>query len=144
LKRRRKRELSGTDLSNALAQDLRLNSVARKIAPGEIGMVVEYIRYTVADQARGEELHRAYVMTAKQLDAAPECLAYELTHCGEDLKCWALRIEWLSTEDHLQGFRKGPHFPAFLAAIREFMPEITEMRHYSLTDVQSQKSGRPQ
>jgi hemoglobin len=102
-------------------------------------MVVEYIRYTVADQARGEELHRAYAAASKQLDVAPECVAYELTQCEEDAKCWSLRIEWLSTEAHLQGFRKGPHFPAFLAAIREFMPEITEMRHYRLTDVQSRK-----
>jgi len=105
-------------------------------------MVVEYIRYTVADQGRGEELQRAYAIAVKQLDAAPECLAYELTQCEEDAKCWSLRIEWLSTEAHLQGFRKGPHFPAFLAAIREFIPEITEMRHYRLTDVQSRKSGR--
>jgi quinol monooxygenase YgiN len=102
-------------------------------------MVVEYIRYAVADQARGEELREAYAAAAKQLDAAPECLAYELTQCEEDTKCWSLRIEWLSTEAHLQGFRKGRHFPDFLAAIRGFMPEITEMRHYRLTDVRSRK-----
>jgi hypothetical protein len=106
-------------------------------------MVVEYIRYAVADQSRGEQLHKAYTDAVKQLDAAPECEAYELTQCEEDPKCWLLRIEWLSTEAHLQRFRKGPHFPAFLAAIREFMPEITEMRHYRLTEVQSRKSGRP-
>jgi hypothetical protein len=104
-------------------------------------MVVEYIRYLVADQARGEELLRAYATAAKQLDAAPECLAYELTQCEEEPRCWSLRIEWLSTEAHLQGFRKGQHFPAFLAAIREFMPDIAEMRHYRLTDVQSRKSA---
>ena len=102
-------------------------------------MVVEYIRYILADQARGEELQRAYANAAKQLAAAPECLAYELTHCQEDGNAWILRIEWRSTEAHLQGFRKGPHFPAFLEAIRGFMSEIAEMRHYRLTDVQSRK-----
>jgi hemoglobin len=102
-------------------------------------MVVEYIRYIVADQARGEELRLAYARAAKQLDAAPECLAYELTQCEEDAKSWVLRIDWESTEEHLQGFRKGRHFPAFLDAIRGFMPEIVEMRHYRLTDVQSRK-----
>jgi len=50
-------------------------------------MVVEYIRYTVADQARGEALHRAYAIAAEQLDVAPECVAYELTQCEEDAKC---------------------------------------------------------
>lgn len=91
-------------------------------------MVVEYIRYTVADRARCAELVRAYTTAAKQLDAAPECLAYELTQCEEDLKSWILRIEWRSTEAHLNGFRKGPHFPAFLEAIRG-------LRHYRLTDI---------
>ena len=100
-------------------------------------MIVEYIRYTVADQKRGEALLQAYVVAARQLDAAPECLAYELTQCEEDPCSWILRIEWRSAEAHLQSFRKGPHFPAFLGAIREFIPEISEMRHYRTTQVQS-------
>lgn len=106
-------------------------------------MIVEYIRYTVANQARGEELRGAYVVAAKQLDAAPECLGYELTECEEDAKSWILRIEWCSIEAHLQAFRKGPHFPAFLDAIRGFMPEITEMRHYRVTDVRGRKPRPP-
>ena len=106
-------------------------------------MIVEYIRYTVADQARGEELQRAYVIAATQLDAAPECLAYELTRCEEDAKSWTLRIEWSSKEAHLQSFRKGPHFPAALEAMRGFMPEIAEMRHYRLTGVKSRKRAQP-
>ena len=106
-------------------------------------MVIEYIRYTVADQARGEVLQRTYATAAQQLDAAPECLAYELAECEEDSKSWILRIEWRSTEAHLQGFRKGPHFAAFLEAIRGFMPEIAEMRHYRLIGVQSRKPVRP-
>jgi hemoglobin len=106
-------------------------------------MVVEYIRYNVADQPRGEALQQAYANAARQLDLAPECLAYELTQCEEDAKSWILRIEWRSTEAHLNGFRKGPHFLAFLEAIRGFMPEIAEMRHYRLTNVQARKSGLP-
>ena len=54
-------------------------------------MIVEYIRHTVADDARGEELLGAYVVAASQLNAAPECLAYELTQCEEDTKSWTLR-----------------------------------------------------
>ena len=106
-------------------------------------MVIEYIRYTVANPARGETLRSAYAVAAKQLDTAPGCLAYELTQCEEDANSWILRIEWRSTEDHLKGFRQGPHFPEFLAAIREFVPEIAEMRHYRLTNVRSHKPTRP-
>jgi quinol monooxygenase YgiN len=102
-------------------------------------MIVEYIRYVVAPEARGIELRAAYVLASRQLDAAPECLAYELAQCEEDPKSWILRIEWRSTEEHLRGFRQGPHFPGFLDAIRGFMPEIAEMRHYRVTDVQARK-----
>jgi quinol monooxygenase YgiN len=102
-------------------------------------MIVEYIRYTVIDDARGAALQQAYLTAAEQLDAAPECLAYELSQCEEDPKSWILRIEWTSTEAHLNGFRKGAHFPAFLQATRGFMPEITEMRHYRRTTIQSRK-----
>jgi quinol monooxygenase YgiN len=102
-------------------------------------LVVEYVRYAVTDQVRGEALLEAYAAAARQLDSAPECLAYELTQCEEDAKSWILRIEWRSTEAHLSGFRKGPQFPAFLEAIRGFMPDIVEMRHYRLTSVKAQK-----
>jgi hypothetical protein len=48
---------------------------------------------------------------------------------------YILRIEWDSAEGHMQGFRRGPEFPAFFAAIRPYVGEIAEMRHYALTSV---------
>jgi quinol monooxygenase YgiN len=100
-------------------------------------MTVEYIRYAVKDQARGEELLRAYEKASKRLDAAPECLGYELSVCDEDETSYILRIEWESAKAHLEGFRKGPHFRDFFAAIGNFVKEIQEMRHYNLTPVRS-------
>lgn len=102
-------------------------------------MVVEYIRYTVKDEARRNELVDAYVEAAKALDAAPECLAYELTLCEEDATAAVLRIEWASTEAHMQGFRKSAVFRGFFTAIGPFVPEIAEMRHYGLTPVMKRK-----
>ncbi len=69
------------------------------------------------------------------MKAAPECRGYELARCVEAETAFILRILWNSTEDHLEGFRKGPHFPPFLAAIRPFIGEIAEMRHYQPTEV---------
>lgn len=102
-------------------------------------MIVEYIRYTVADATRKNQLIAAYTEAGKSLDAAPECLAYELSACEEDVTSLVLRIEWKSTKEHLEGFRKGPHFPAFFAAIGDFLKEITEMRHYDVTSVVHRK-----
>lgn len=97
-------------------------------------MVVEYIRYHVAADQRAA-LVEAYRRAAAGLDAAPECLAYELAECEEEPGHFILRIEWTSTEAHLQGFRKGPHFAGFFAHVKGFFPNIQEMRHYHPTAV---------
>jgi quinol monooxygenase YgiN len=94
-------------------------------------MTIEYIRYAVADAARRDELISAYRTAAASLDAAPECLSYDLAICDEDSTSVILCIEWESSEAHLQGFRKGANFPPFLKAIGGFVKEITEMRHYT-------------
>lgn len=97
-------------------------------------MTIEYIRYDLATHPP-EEFLDAYAAASAALRAAPECLAFELTRCEEAPQCFVLRIEWRSTRDHLEGFRKGPNFPPFLAAIKPFIGEIAEMRHYSPTPV---------
>ncbi|QUD86160.1 putative quinol monooxygenase [Phenylobacterium montanum] len=95
---------------------------------------VEYIRYAL--QAHDPEtLIAAYAEAGRHLAAAPECQGYQLTQCEEEPSSFILRIHWTSTESHLEGFRRGPHFPPFLAAIRPFIPEIAEMRHYRPTEV---------
>src|SRR5687767_9512800 len=97
-------------------------------------MIVEYIRYDLVAH-EPEELANAYEVAADSLRAAPECLAFELSQCEEAPRSFILRIEWQSTAAHLQGFRKGPHFGPFLAAIKPFIGEIAEMRHYAPTSV---------
>lgn len=99
-------------------------------------MIVEYIRYQLTDHAN-TDLVSAYKRAGEHLAAAPECLGYELCICDDDPKSCILRIEWTSADGHMQGFRKGPHFPPFLAEIKPFIGQIAEMRHYSLTRVRS-------
>lgn len=97
-------------------------------------MIVEYIRYHLTNH-KPEDLVAAYRAASEHLKAAAQCHGFELTQCEEEATSMTLRILWSSTRDHLEGFRKGPHFPPFLAAIRPFVGEIQEMRHYTLTDV---------
>ena len=97
-------------------------------------MIVEYIRYTLTDH-EASDLVQAYSKAAASLREAPECVDFELAQCEEEPASFILRIRWISTEAHLGGFRKGPHFGEFLSAIREFIPEIKEMRHYQQTSV---------
>jgi quinol monooxygenase YgiN len=95
-------------------------------------VIVEYIRYQLAANSVADFLS-SYEAACAQLRAAPQCLGYELAQCDEDPKAFVLRILWESAQAHMQGFRKGPHFPPFFAAIGPFVKEITEMRHYSPT-----------
>jgi quinol monooxygenase YgiN len=92
-------------------------------------MTTEYIRYVLKDHSP-QSLISAYAEAGKHLAAAPECRAFELRQCNEDPNSFILRIHWESTAAHLEGFRKGPHFPPFFGAIRPFVSEIAEMRHY--------------
>jgi len=92
-------------------------------------MIVEYIRYEVArDQVNA--LIDAYREASRHLDAAPECLRYEVAQGVEEPEKVVVRIEWTSVEAHERSFRGGPHFPPFLALVRPFMPMILEMKHY--------------
>jgi quinol monooxygenase YgiN len=103
-------------------------------------MIVEYIRYELGD-GEGEAFEAAYTQAAPSLDASPHCLAYELTRCVDAPGSYILRIEWDSAEGHMQGFRRGPEFPAFFAAIRPYVGQIAEMRHYALTSVGARKQA---
>ncbi|MET0336485.1 MAG: antibiotic biosynthesis monooxygenase [Caulobacter sp.] len=97
-------------------------------------MTIEYIRYRLAEHTAAE-LTNAYAGAEAFLKAAPQCLAFDLSHCEEDPALMTLRIVWTSTQEHLTGFRKGEHFPGFLACIRPFIAEIVEMNHYAPTAV---------
>lgn len=92
-------------------------------------MTVEYIRYRIT-----AEQQPAFIEAIRQanqlLAAAPDCLRYELAHCEEDAELFIWRIEWISTERHLQGFRKSPEFGAFFQLVKPFYTSIQEMQHY--------------
>lgn len=97
-------------------------------------MIVEYVRYKLR-QHEAADLLGAYAQAGAHLQAAPECLGYEMSQCADEANVFTLRILWRSADDHLKGFRQGPHFPPFLALVRPFLEEIEEMRHYTPTDL---------
>jgi len=101
-------------------------------------MVVEYIRYKVEGSQR-EAFLDSYRRAAGPLDASDQCLAYELSECEEEAGQFILRIEWTSTAEHLNGFRKSPLFPQFFSSIKPYLNQIQEMRHYKVTDVTKRK-----
>ncbi|MFB7113991.1 group II truncated hemoglobin [Streptomyces sp. NPDC056190] len=97
-------------------------------------MIVEHIRYRIAERQRAE-FEKAYLRASVPLGQAEQCVDYELARCTEDPGSYILRIRWTSAEDHIEGFRKGEHFAAFFAEIKAYVESIEEMRHYEVTDV---------
>jgi truncated hemoglobin YjbI/quinol monooxygenase YgiN len=106
-------------------------------------MIVEYVRYRVAGADRQADFEADYAVAAAVLAAAPQCVDYELTRSVDDPACYVLRIGWTSAEAHLEGFRTGEAFPGFLAAIRPYLDDIEEMRHYEQTAVRGTGSSVP-
>jgi quinol monooxygenase YgiN len=95
-------------------------------------MVVEYIRYSI-DGGRSEAFERAYRQAAEALEASEHCERYEVSRCSEDPTQHVVRIEWDSEQGHLSGFRNSPEFDRFFRAVRPFVHDIQEMRHYEVT-----------
>ena len=94
-------------------------------------MVVEYIRYSIPAERR-REFESAYDDAGEPLEASAHCRSYEITRCVEDPASYVVRIEWDSIEGHESGFRKSPEFQEFFAAVKPFVGDIEEMRHYEL------------
>jgi quinol monooxygenase YgiN len=91
-------------------------------------MIVEYIRYQT-DPDRGGRLVEATAPPSPTSKAAPECLSQEVAVCTADPGSVTVRLLGPPSGAH-EGFRKGPHFPPFLALVRPFISDIAEMRHY--------------
>lgn len=105
-------------------------------------MIVEYIRYRIADERR-TSFEGAYAQAAHALSRSPQCVDYELTRSVDEPACYILRITWTSVDDHLQRFRAGELFPPFFAAIEPYVDGIEEMRHYEPTDVRGAGASLP-
>lgn len=99
-------------------------------------MIVEYIRYEIPPE-RADEFEAGYATAQAALESSPHCLSWELSRGVEEPKNFVLRIEWDSVEGHEQGFRTSPQFASFFSAIRPFIDQIREMKHYQATAVAS-------
>ncbi|MFL6065005.1 MAG: putative quinol monooxygenase [Friedmanniella sp.] len=108
-------------------------------------MVVEYLRYRIAPGG-GAAFEAAYADAATVLASSPFCLDYELSRRtdeqtgakpepADEAEHYVLRIRWTSSEDHLAGFRRSPDFGRFFAAVRPYLSDLEEMRHYRETRV---------
>jgi quinol monooxygenase YgiN len=95
-------------------------------------MIVEYIRYRI-EASQANAFVAAYETASTSLKDSPHCLGYELSRCTEAPESYVLRILWDSEDGHLQGFRKSEQFKSFFVAIKPFVGNIEEMRHYELT-----------
>lgn len=92
-------------------------------------MTIEYIRYKIVEEEQVQFI-QAIKNACKILEAYPDCLGYELSHCGEDKINFIWRIEWISVDRHLNGFRKSAEFTDFFQFVKPFFNGIQEMNHY--------------
>jgi heme-degrading monooxygenase HmoA len=92
-------------------------------------MIVEYLRYQI-DATRQEKFIADYKAASVPLLASPYAQSLDIAQCVEDPTQFILRIEWISAEDHLNGFRGSQNFKDFFVHIKPYLADIVEMRHY--------------
>lgn len=92
---------------------------------------VEIIRYTIsADQHANFE--EAYKEAGKLLQESTFCLGYRVIHGKEEPDHYIVIIDWISTEDHMLGFRQSAQFMPFFNLVKSFYNNIEEMKHYKI------------
>ncbi len=96
-------------------------------------MIIEYVRYRVTGST--DAFEAAYASAQASLAESPNCQHWELAQCHEEPTCYILRLHWDTLDGHMVGFRKGRQFRAFFAAIKPYIDQIEEMRHYVPTKV---------
>jgi hemoglobin len=94
-------------------------------------MIVEYVRYELP-VAKRAAFEAAYAQVGGVLDAAPNCLGWELRRSVEDPGHYVVRIEWDSIAGHVDGFRASAPFQAFFAELSAFAEFRREMAHFEL------------
>lgn len=100
-------------------------------------MIIEYIRYGLLDEPQARAFEEDYGRAAAILNTSEHCLGYELSRCVEGPLQYVLRIEWDSTQGHVEGFRRNAAFAEFLSFTKPYFAQILEMRHYDQTAVVS-------
>ncbi|HHC78372.1 MAG TPA: antibiotic biosynthesis monooxygenase [Flavobacteriia bacterium] len=90
---------------------------------------IEYIRFKIE-----EKNCNIFIQTINQackiIADYPDCLNYEVARCEENTLLFIWRIEWTSTNAHLNGFRKHKTFKPFFKLMQPFLNSISEMNHY--------------
>lgn len=97
-------------------------------------MVVEYIRYRIAEH-RKLEFELAYSAAQDLLRRSPHCLGCEVSRSLDEPTSYIVRIEWDSVEGHRNGFARSSLFADYVAAVRPFLGDIEEMRYYQQVGV---------
>lgn len=94
-------------------------------------MIVEYVRYTIAEDDR-IAFEYAYRQAQAILHRSPICLRSELCRSVARPTRYVVRIEWRNADNRLDGLRADPVFRDFFGWVRPFEAHIVEMCCYEV------------
>jgi hemoglobin len=104
-------------------------------------MIVEYIRYRVAEEDWPGFLADSG-RAAQVLARAPQCIDFELSRSVDEPTAAVLRIGWTSAED-LQGFRGSGLDAEFRAALGRHVTDVEETSDHAPTPVRGTGASVP-
>ena len=74
--------------------------------------------------------------TAKQFIARTEgFIGMEVSRCVEEPSNFLLLVEWETLEAHIVGFREGPDYAPWRAALHHFYDPMPVVQHFEVVEV---------
>lgn len=101
--------------------------------------VRELLRYTVTATERDDFLAR-WQAAAAVLQADAACVGLDIAESQKTPGEFMVRIDWRSTEAHLQDFRNSPAFASFMHHVAALIPKMSEMQDYDACHIGFKKS----
>lgn len=96
-------------------------------------MILEIAEFT-AQPGQADAFKAGIARGLAVIRSAPGCVSADCAQSIEQPEEFALFVRWQRLEDHLEGFRTGPLFPAYRQHIAGLFVDAPRVRHYPVGD----------
>ncbi|WP_027499757.1 antibiotic biosynthesis monooxygenase family protein [Rhodococcus sp. UNC363MFTsu5.1] len=90
---------------------------------------------------RSAEFESAFGLARSIISSMAGFRRLTLSRCIERPGTYLLLVEWDSREDHVEGFRKSPHYEQWRSLLHDFYDPFPTVEHYEQVEFAEQTSS---
>ncbi len=79
-----------------------------------------------------DEFEKSFAQAQKIISACQGYISHQLQRCIEKTNRYILLVNWLTLEDHTQGFRESKEYQSWKKLLHHYYDPFPEVAHYSL------------